>query len=253
MVEATITLEALQGHITKMGQDLLAGYSKQLVEGVAPKLVTAAQENKPTATVDGKPVDPANVALLKQDGVVGAAMKAPSIAGILDSGDNFKIPFVGLSLGPVVSAVAGGAAGLLAGDLIDKKILPWKDAAGVAVAVKPLTGGGPNYLALGAHVGAAAVAYTFAPRFVGRTAATFIAGSLVLKMALRYSPLQSWLINLENKLVGIPASTGINFLQQNQQAALQQQAMQAQQTANAAALANRFSGRSPVSSGGFGW
>ena len=130
-------------------------------------------------TIDGKPVkaqllDGKYTAKLNQ-----AAMSAGGLAGVIESGDNFRL--LNYRLGPVTSAILGTSAGLVVGSVLDKVVAPANRA------------GGPNWLNPVVKVGAGAAAIAFLPRFTGEKFAWFLAGSLFVQVALRHTPLATWI------------------------------------------------------------
>ena len=177
----------------------------------AGKSTPEAQEWK--ATLDGHPV---NVKLLGQD-IKLTRMSAGGLAGAIEAGDNFRI--MGFSLGPVASAVVGTGVGIVVGNLTDK-------------LVKPTTAAGKtNWLNPIVHVGVMVGTATYGPRFIGWTASMFAAGSIAVRLAVRYTPLGNILTQAEawlSKPLGMGQGQDQYMLQDGKQAA-QQAVRQAQQ------------------------
>ena len=163
---------------------------------VPDKPVVAAQDAKVEATVDGKPV----AADLIKPGIKAetkATMGAMGIAGIVESGDRLRL--LRFELGAVTSALVGIPVGGVASKVISAWIPPYRDAAG-ATSVRPASigFGQVNWLNPVAHVGGMVLVETYGANFLGRTAAHFIAGTLLVSTLFTYTPLGSWL----DKMVG---------------------------------------------------
>ena len=183
MADITLTRGQIQDWVNESVSTALSKF--QPAEGK----VTAGQDDPSPALsgpleiygvrIDGKPVKAELV-----DGKYHAAqadMKADGIGGMLDGLDNIKLPFLGLRLGPVGSAVLGVSAGTIATTVVD--------------AFVPQVGedGEKSPMNLVANLGLAAAAMTFGPKYVGRTAAMFASGTVLVALALRWTPLQEWI------------------------------------------------------------
>ena len=157
------------------------------------------------AKVDGVP-KPAELVTSDQ-----ANMHAMGIAGIVESGDNIKL--LNFQLGPITSALVGIPLGVGASKALGNWIPPYRDAAGVPTKIRPATigFGQINILNPVAHVGGMVLVETWGANFLGRTAAHFIAGSLLINTLLTYTPLGVWLDNLVTAISPKPAAVAQNY------------------------------------------
>lgn len=186
VVGQTLTRAEMQADMKAWAQDLMAEWRKE------PVKVAAAQEPvKVEAKIDGSSV---TGSLVKAE--AKADMRAMGIAGLVESGDRFKI--LQFELGPITSALVGIPTGIVASKAISAWIPPYRDAAGAPTATRPATVGFGqiNLLNPVAHVGGMVLAETYGHQILGRTAAHFIAGGLFISALLTYTPLGSWLDNL---------------------------------------------------------
>lgn len=215
-----IRLADLEVSMKKWSQELIA-------ELQATKPASVAQDTKPVdSKVDDKPVA---ADLLKPE--TKASMGAIGIAGIVESGDHFKL--LKFELGPITSALVGIPVGGIASKAISAWVLPYKDATGKPTVVRPASigFGQINLLNPVAHVGGMLLAETYGEKLIGRTAAHFIAGTLLVSVLLNYTPLASWLDNLVAKVSPKPtvAQDGGVSLNAAQAASLRQRHLQEQQ------------------------
>ena len=216
IVAPTIKLGELETLMKGWGQGLLAEMQKT---PLAVAKAAAAQDPVPVeAKVDGVP-KPAELVKPGQ-----ADMKAAGIAGVVESGDNLKI--LQFRLGPITSALVGVPTGLVASSAIDAWILPYRTATG-PTATRPATVGFAqiNWLNPAAHVGAMVLSETYVAGFLGRTAAHFITGTLLINTLLKYTPLGVWLENLVKAISPKTTTTA-------QARASQEQAAQARASQN---------------------
>ena len=155
-------------------------------------------------TIDGRPV--------KADLIDGkyhanqVSMKAPGFAGIIESGDDFRIPVLNLKLGPIASGLTGIFVGTVGFNLVDMIVAPTK------------ADGSKNYMNLGANLLAAGVFATYAPKYIGKTAAYFAAGTIAVGLAMRWTPFQNWVMKVTDMLAG--PLHGLHFGQGSNQHAL---------------------------------
>ena len=195
MVEATMTRGELQswidGAVTKSLETLKSEYESKMSQDDQADTTPAALPSiiDIHGLIDGRPV--------KADLIDGryhanqASMKAPGIAGILESGDNFRIPFLDLKLGPVVSAGVGIFGGTVVFNVVDSLVAP-KDAQGKN-----------SLMNLGAQTLAAGALATWGPKYVGKTAAYFMSGTIAVGLLMRWTPFQEWVVKV-TELVSQP-------------------------------------------------
>lgn len=166
----------------------------ELQKPVSAVVAKAAQDApiQVAAKVDDKPV---TGDLMKTEAETKADMRAAGIAGLVESGDNFRI--LQFKLGPVTSALVGIPTGMVLGGVINNYLPPYRDAAGVPTKTRPTTigFGQINLLNPVAHVGGMVASETFVAGLIGSTAAHFITGTLLLNTLLTYTPLGTWLNN----------------------------------------------------------
>ena len=184
----TIKLADLEASMKSWGK----GWATEMLTELQklPLSVKAGQDPvKVEATVDSNPV-PAELVKPGQ-----ADMKAAGIAGLVESGDHIKV--LKFELGPITSALVGIPTGMLLSGVTDRWVLPYRDAAGAPTATRPATigFGQINLLNPGIKIGEMVLAETFVAGFLGRTAAHFIAGTLLVDLLLAYTPLGTWLEN----------------------------------------------------------
>ena len=201
-VGSTIKLADLEASMKLWGKGWATDMLTELQK--LPLSVKAGQDPvKVEATVDDKPIVASLVkpeqADMKAAGIAGlvkpeqADMKAAGIAGLVESGDHIKV--LKFELGPITSALVGIPTGMLLSGVTDKWVLPYRDAAGEPTATRPAKIGFKevNLLNPGIKIGEMVLAETFVAGFLGRTAAHFIAGTLLVDILLAYTPLGTWL------------------------------------------------------------
>ena len=226
-----IALQELEKSMKGWGKDLFTEWQK------LPVTVTKATQDpvpvKVEAKVDGSPVKAELVAVETK-----ASMGATGIAGIVESGDRFKI--LKFELGPITSAIVGLSVGAIGHKAINAWLPPYRDAAGVPTGVRPVSVGfgQVNWLNPAANLGGMVLVETYGANLIGRTAAHFIAGSLFVSSLLTYTPLGAWLDSL---VVAISPKTGTvaqdrgrgsNAAQEARNAALRQRHLQEQSGSN---------------------
>ena len=221
-------------------QGLMRGYAQEAVAEFQEqaKPVDVKQETvKVDALIDGKPVA---ADLVKAE--TKASMGAMGIAGLVESGDHFKI--MRFELGPITSALVGIPLGAVASKAISNWIPPYRDAAGVATKVRPATigFGQVNILNPVAHVGGMVLVETWGAGLIGRTAAHFIAGTLLVSTLLAYTPLGTWLDSLVTAISPKTTTTAQNRggLSAAQQQAIRQRHMQEQSGHNGRGVLSPF-------------
>ena len=233
MDPTTINLGQLEVAMKGWGQDLFTEWKKLPLS--ADKLVEAKQDVKVEAKIDG---EAKTGDLLKPE--TKAHMGAVGIAGLVESGDRFKI--MRFELGPVTSALVGIPVGMVGSKAISNWIPPYRDAAGVATKVRPATigFGQVNILNPVAHVGGMVLVETWGAGLIGRTAAHFIAGTLLVSTLLAYTPLGTWLDSLVTAIspkTGVAQNRGLSAAQQQ---ALRQRHMQEQSGHNGRGVLSPF-------------
>ena len=192
-----------------------------------------------------KPATPAATADLKQDGskpetsakfaqsldvlVNGEPRKAELLdkdkgtygltkmhAGIAEGLDNFKVPLLNVAL-PIGSAIVGGALGTIEFAVVDAVVAPTKTNADGTTSV--------NFVNPLLQIAVAAMTVKMGSKYIGRDAALISAGVTVLGLALRYTPLNSWITSLETSISGALPKLGQGM--SNAAPAFQQGAMSA--------------------------
>ena len=230
---AEIKLAELETSMKSWAKDMFAEWQKQQpVAGdkttAGDKTAVAAQDPVTVqAKVDGQPV---KAELVKPE--TKANMGAMGIAGIVESGDHFKI--LRFELGPITSALVGIPLGAVGSRAIGAWLPPYRDANGVMTSVRPASIGlrEVNWLNPAAHVGGMVLVETYGANFLGRTAAHFIAGTLLISTLLNYTPLGAWLDRLVTAIspkVTVGQNRGLNA---GQVSALRQRHLQEQSAQN---------------------
>ena len=125
-----------------------------------------------------------------------AAMSAGVLAGPIEALDNFSIPVINVKF-PVGSALVGGVVGIVTGDVVDL-VFPRRTAAGNATLIN-----------VAVNIGAGAALLKWGPGLMGSTASKFAVGTLILKIGMRFLPIESWI----NQMTGAIASplSGLGF------------------------------------------
>lgn len=195
MADITLTRGQIQDWVSESVEAAFAPFKEaRKAEALAGKVAAKQDDPHPSfidlygVTIDGKPV---KAELINgQYQVSKASMKTPGIAGLLETADDVKLPFLNLKLGPIGSAVGGVFVGSVVHNLVDKVVSPIKDD------------GKKNYLNLGAQALAAGALATWGPKYVGKTAAYFASGALIVGLAMRWTPFQDWVVKATDMLSG---------------------------------------------------
>lgn len=188
-----ITLGDLEAAMVRSSAPLLEAL--QASRTAAPAAVTVAQADPratPPATQSGTPAPaptpgaavPGPDAPIMPDGAQ-IALSNTAIGRGLDQ--DVRIPFLKVSL-PVWGAIAGTAGGIIVGDVIDNVFAPRNDDESI------------NLLNPALQLVAAGSIARYGPDWIGKDASLFGAGSLIVRLAFRYTPIPEWMAKLEERL-----------------------------------------------------
>ena len=160
---AEITMGALQEAVKVASLAALQEYRASQAPVTAPK---PAEASKAAGTGEAKPEATAKMG-----------------AGVVETIDGFRVPVLNIAL-PLASAIGGLSVGSIAVMTIDT-VVPARDAAGKVNFINPVF-----------QLAAAGLELKFLPGKLGM----FAAGSHLMNLALRYTPLSSWIAQLEGAL-----------------------------------------------------
>ena len=194
---ATITLPALKG-------EMKGAFSEALTEWFA--------SNKPASSAvqpDTAKSDAAKMAQEKLDQAKMAAVGVGVLRGPIESLDGFTVPVLNVSL-PLGSAAAGGLAGLSLGGIADV-VFPRGATLNTATALN-----------IAANLGAASILMKWGPGAIGGSASKFGVGLIVLKLAMRFLPIEG-LVNQAVAAVSKPLAGFVPKMGQEYSAVAQAQ------------------------------
>ena len=179
-----ITLEGIRAGLRKDLTGVLNEWSKDKA-GLLVRQETNEEEAGEKGGLARRVLEPDQIRNAREVLRVAAGQaEAEQNAARAIEGFDWRVPRVmGGGRLPIGSAVVGFGGGTIAGNVVDAVVRPSN------------SGGGVNFLNPIAHLFAAGFAASSA-RMVGPTAASFGAGALVLKLALRHTPLAQWLLGI---------------------------------------------------------